>query len=190
MSHTICILVIVACLIYFIQLSYEWQLYERSAKTPPTNWIYLPQPELWVEEEVYIGKIVTDYGNSEFEWTLTVTACSGHPQPRVEAIRAHVLRLTLPTEEKVYRTVVEKRMHHSPIQHPIKTCNKDAPIEHIIRLEDPTNHTRLYIVKATLKHTDGCGSSIRDFNIAMNVNQTSILVRFRHHKHPSSFGWR
>jgi hypothetical protein len=64
--------------------------------------------------------------------------------------------LALPTEEKEYRTVVEKRLHHSPIQHPIKTSNKDAPIEHIIRLEDPTNHTRLYIVKATLKHTDGC----------------------------------
>jgi hypothetical protein len=138
-----------------------------------------------VEKEVYIGKIVTDYGHSEFEWTLTVTACSGHPQPRFEARRANVLRLLLPTEEKVYRTVVEKRMHHSPIQHPIKTCNKDAPIEHIIRLEDPTNNTKLYTVTATLIHTDGCGSSIRDFNIAMDVNQTSILVLFRHHTHQS-----
>lgn len=169
---------------------------EQQQKAPSTLWIQqrqpsraLPHPEQWAEKYVYTGTHRTE-GSAEFLWTLTVTACSGHPQPRFEATQSnYLLRLTLPTDEKVYHTVVEKMMHHSPIQHQRRTCDKDAPIEHIIRLEDPTHHTRLYTMKATLKHKEGCGPSTRDFRIAMDVNQTIISVRFQRQKHTTSIGW-
>ena len=194
MSKPLCIILIVS-LLYLIRLSY--QLCEHKQTAPPTLWIQqrqpsraLPPSEQWAEEEEYTGTCLTDDGYAEFVWTLTVTACSGHPQPRFEATQSnYLLRLTLPTDEKVYRTVVEKRMRHSPIQHRRRTCDKDAPIEHIIRLEDPTHHTRLYTVKATLKHKEGCGPSTRDFRIAMDVNQTIISVRFQRQKHTTSIGW-
>lgn len=163
------------------KLGVRHQQKRLTNKWMQTDHPYSLNTEQWAEEEVYIGTYLTD-GSAEFEWTLAVTSCNGHPQLLLKETRTdNLLMLTLPTDEKMYHLVLEKRMRHSSKQHRRKTCDKDGPIEHIIRLEDSTHHTLMYSVKATLKHKYGCGPSIRDFNIAMDLDQHFLKVRFQRH---------